>query len=178
MKGLVLSLYPGAGLFDMAFEAEGWCVVRGPELLLGGDNRRFRVIRGRFDGIIGGPPCQPHSDATIGHAPKHECLIGDFARCLEEGAPAWWVMEQVKKAPYPPQLPLSPPLVTGLSAMRGTSGPGSAARGRSFPICDYGPCPYVCPRTRPRCQQCSPPSTSTAPDHATSAELAGRWVGA
>lgn len=28
---LVLSLFPGIGLLDMAFEAEGYCVVRGPD---------------------------------------------------------------------------------------------------------------------------------------------------
>lgn len=41
MSGLVLSLFPGIGLLDMAFEAEGFCVVRGPDLLWGGDIRRF-----------------------------------------------------------------------------------------------------------------------------------------
>lgn len=34
---LVLSLFPGIGLLDMAFEEEGFCVVRGPDLLWGGD---------------------------------------------------------------------------------------------------------------------------------------------
>jgi DNA (cytosine-5)-methyltransferase 1 len=32
MSGLVLSLFPGIGLLDMAFEEEGFCVVRGPDL--------------------------------------------------------------------------------------------------------------------------------------------------
>lgn len=31
MSGLVLSLFPGIGLLDMAFEEEGFCVVRDPE---------------------------------------------------------------------------------------------------------------------------------------------------
>jgi DNA (cytosine-5)-methyltransferase 1 len=39
---LVLSLFPGIGLLDMAFEEEGFCVVRGPDLLWGGDIRSFR----------------------------------------------------------------------------------------------------------------------------------------
>jgi len=30
---LVLSLFPGIGLLDMAFEQEGFCVVRGPDML-------------------------------------------------------------------------------------------------------------------------------------------------
>ena len=38
---LVLSLFPGIGLLDMAFEEAGFTVVRGPDLLRGGDIRRF-----------------------------------------------------------------------------------------------------------------------------------------
>lgn len=38
---LVLSLFPGIGLLDMAFELEGNCVVRGPDVLWGGDIRTF-----------------------------------------------------------------------------------------------------------------------------------------
>lgn len=33
---LVLSLFPGIGLLDLAFELESFCVVRGPDLLWGG----------------------------------------------------------------------------------------------------------------------------------------------
>jgi DNA (cytosine-5)-methyltransferase 1 len=55
---LVLSLFPGIGLLDMAFEQEGFCVVRGPDLLWGGDVKRFHPPAGKFDGVIGGPPCQ------------------------------------------------------------------------------------------------------------------------
>jgi hypothetical protein len=38
-RQLVLSLFPGIGLLDLAFEEEGFCVVRGPDLLWGGDVR-------------------------------------------------------------------------------------------------------------------------------------------
>jgi hypothetical protein len=38
---LVLSLFPGIGLLDTAFEENGFCVVRGPDLLWGGDVRLF-----------------------------------------------------------------------------------------------------------------------------------------
>jgi len=48
---LVLSLFPGIGLLDMAFEEEGFCVVRGPDLLWGGDVRRFHPPAGRVDGV-------------------------------------------------------------------------------------------------------------------------------
>jgi DNA (cytosine-5)-methyltransferase 1 len=55
---LVLSLFPGIGLLDRAFKAEGFTVVLGPDVLWGGDIREFRPPAGRFDGIIGGPPCR------------------------------------------------------------------------------------------------------------------------
>ena len=54
---LVLSLFPGIGLLDRAFELEGFCVVRGPDLLWGGDIKTFHPPAGVFDGVIGGPPC-------------------------------------------------------------------------------------------------------------------------
>jgi DNA (cytosine-5)-methyltransferase 1 len=60
MKSLVLSLFPGIGLLDRAFEMEGFCIVRGPDLLWGGDVKTFHPPKGRIDGIIGGPPCQCH----------------------------------------------------------------------------------------------------------------------
>jgi DNA (cytosine-5)-methyltransferase 1 len=99
---LVLSLFPGIGLLDMAFEEEGFCVVRGPDLLWGGDVRRFHPPAGKFDGVIGGPPCQSFSQAAIGVRPVHGDLIPEFVRVLLEARPAWWVMENVPQAPWPP----------------------------------------------------------------------------
>lgn len=51
---LVLSLFPGIGMLDVAFELEGNVVVRGPDPIWGGDIRRFHPPKGKFDGIIGG----------------------------------------------------------------------------------------------------------------------------
>lgn len=103
MSGLVLSLFPGIGLLDMAFEEEGFCVVRGPDLLWGGDIHRFHPPAGRFDGVIGGPPCQLFSQlATLNpHAGKHGNQIPQFERCIAEAQPDWFVMENVQKAPLP-----------------------------------------------------------------------------
>lgn len=102
---LVLSLFPGIGLLDMAFELEGFCVVRGPDLLWGGDVRSFHPPAGRFDGVIGGPPCQAFSRLVhIVRANGHRVapnLIPEFARIVGEAAPAWWVMENVPDAPLP-----------------------------------------------------------------------------
>jgi DNA (cytosine-5)-methyltransferase 1 len=102
---LVLSLFPGIGLLDMAFEEEGFCVVRGPDLLWGGDVRRFHPPAGRFDGVIGGPPCQHFSPLRklveyngYSVAPN---LIPEYERCVAEAAPEWFVMEEVPEAPTP-----------------------------------------------------------------------------
>ncbi|MFC6048671.1 DNA cytosine methyltransferase, partial [Methylobacterium hispanicum] len=102
---LVLSLFPGIGLLDQAFEEAGFCVVRGPDLLWGGDVCSFHPPRGRFDGIVGGPPCQAfsrmrHIVAANGFetAPN---LIPEFERVVAEAAPSWFLMENVEEAPVP-----------------------------------------------------------------------------
>lgn len=99
---LVLSLFPGIGLLDMAFEEAGFCVVRGPDVLWGGDIRRFHPPAGRFDGVIGGPPCQAFSVAN-NHQPaeKRINLIPEFERCVREAEPQWFLMENVRNAPIP-----------------------------------------------------------------------------
>jgi DNA (cytosine-5)-methyltransferase 1 len=102
---LVLSLFPGIGLLDMAFEEAGFCVVRGPDLLWGGDIKRFHPPAGRFDGVIGGPPCQAfsrfvHIVKANGHTPT-ENLIPEYERCVCEAQPGWCLMENVPGAPEP-----------------------------------------------------------------------------
>lgn len=106
---LVLSLFPGIGLLDMAFELEGFCVVRGPDVLWGGDVRRFNPPAGRFDGVIGGPPCQAfsrlaHMVRHNGHEPTFGNLIPDFERVVSEAQPSWFLMENVPEAPTPQPL--------------------------------------------------------------------------
>lgn len=101
---LVLSLFPGIGLLDMAFEEEGFCVVRGPDLLWGGDVRAFHPPSGKFDGVIGGPPCQMfsrlrHLNPLAGK--KHGNLIPEFERVVREADPWWFLMENVEDAPTP-----------------------------------------------------------------------------
>ena len=106
MSGLVLSLFPGIGLLDQAFEEEGFCVVRGPDLLWGGDIRLFHPPQ-RFDGIIGGPPCQSWSGlgavnrARWGDGCMMPDQIPEFARCINEAQPRWYLMENVPAAPAP-----------------------------------------------------------------------------
>ena len=103
---LVLSIFPGLGLLDMAFEQEGFCIVRGPDVLWGGDIRRFDPPPGRFDGVIGGPPCQTfsrmaHMVRQNGLQPKFGNLIPQFERCVMASRPRWFLMENVPDAPIP-----------------------------------------------------------------------------
>jgi site-specific DNA-cytosine methylase len=91
-------------LLDRAFEAEGFTVVRGPDPIFGGDIRDFHVPADRFDGIIGGPPCQhwtrlmflnPNAGKGMGW------VVNEYARVVEEAQPEWFVMEEVLYAPMP-----------------------------------------------------------------------------
>jgi DNA (cytosine-5)-methyltransferase 1 len=105
MTQLVLSLFPGIGLLDMAFEEAGFCVVRGPDLLWGGDVREFHPPAGKFFGVIGGPPCQAFSRLRhIVEANGYKTapnLIPEFNRIIEEAKPDWFLMENVPEAPLP-----------------------------------------------------------------------------
>lgn len=101
---LILSLFPGLDLLGRAFEEQGCCVVRGPDVIFGSDIKRFHPPADRFEGLIGGPPCQAFSRLknivlANGHSPKFGNLIPEFARCIEEAMPIWWLMEEVPEAP-------------------------------------------------------------------------------
>lgn len=97
---VILSLFPGIGLLDRAFEDAGFCVVRGPDLLWGGDIRRFHAPAGVFEGVIGGPPCQDFSLARRDE-PTGEgvALLAEFGRVVAEAKPMWWLMENVPAVP-------------------------------------------------------------------------------
>ncbi len=105
---LLLSLFPGIDALGYAFEQE-WpdaAVVRGPDPIFGGDIRGFHVPKHRFDGIFGGPPCQPfsrlrHMVEANGYQPRHDNLIPEFERVVHEGVPRWFLMEEVPGAPLP-----------------------------------------------------------------------------
>lgn len=105
MSGLILSLFPGIDLFGEAFERAGYCVVRGPDVLFGGDIHRFHPQPGVFDGIIGGPPCQVHSKATNLNGTDAVDLIPEFVRVVREAEPKWSVMENVADAEASPAIP-------------------------------------------------------------------------
>lgn len=96
-SGLVLSVFPGIDLLGRAFEEEGYCVVRGPDLLWGGDIRDFHPPAGVFEGVIGGPPCKGESKLAHLNGLPGETMSTEFRRVVSEAAPSWWVMEAVKR---------------------------------------------------------------------------------
>lgn len=100
MSRLVLSLFPGADLLGRGFEAAGFCVVRGPDVVFGQRIEDFKCTSGHFAGVIGGPPCQDFSRARrrppTGHGVR---MLTEFARVVTEAAPDWWLMENVPGVP-------------------------------------------------------------------------------
>lgn len=98
--GLVLSLFPGIDLLGRAFRSQGFTVVEGPELLFGGDVREFRGIAGRFDGVIGGPPCQDFSRRRrVPPTGYGVAMLGEFLRVVAECNPVWFLLENVPGVP-------------------------------------------------------------------------------
>lgn len=97
---LILSLFPGIDLLGRGFEAEGFTIVRGPDLLWGGDIRGFHVPPNRFDGIIAGSPCPDFSVARRS-APTGEGveMLGEFIRVVVEAQPDWFLLENVPAVP-------------------------------------------------------------------------------
>jgi DNA (cytosine-5)-methyltransferase 1 len=97
MNQLVLSTFSGADLLGMAFEQEGFCVVSAGDIMFGRDIREFHPVPGRFDGVIGGPPCKGESKLANLNGKAGITMRDEFARVVNEAAPQWWVMEAVKE---------------------------------------------------------------------------------
>lgn len=97
---VVLSLFPGIGLLDRAFEETGFCVVRGPDPLWGGDIHNFFSPAGHFNGVIGGPPCQNFSGLNRNRDFEAGMeLVNEYLRIVLQAQPAWALMENVKGSP-------------------------------------------------------------------------------
>lgn len=98
--GIILSVFPGIDLFGRGFEAEGYCVVRGPDLLWGQHVEEFSPVRHMAEGVIGGSPCQNFSG--INRDPDHDegvRLLNQFIRIVTEADPQWFLMENVIRCP-------------------------------------------------------------------------------
>jgi len=100
MNELIVSLFPGIGMLDRAFEDAGYVTVRGPDILWGGDIRTFHLPPDVFWGVIGGPPCQDFSGLRRCDPTGYgEEMLNEFTRCVTEASPEWWLMENVARVP-------------------------------------------------------------------------------
>ncbi|MCP4695300.1 MAG: DNA cytosine methyltransferase [Gammaproteobacteria bacterium] len=76
--------------------------------MLGQDVRDWPLPpAGKFDGVIGGPPCQEFSNVRHigGGAARHPDMIGFFWRVVEQVKPRWAVMENLTKTVRHPEIP-------------------------------------------------------------------------
>jgi len=97
---LILSLFPGVDLFSKPFEQRGFCVVRGPDILLGQDIRDFHVPEGVFAGVIGGSPCQEFSALNRNEPTGYGLeMLNEYKRIVLEASPKWWLLENVARVP-------------------------------------------------------------------------------
>lgn len=116
----VLSICTGAGLLDRAFLDAGFDVtpaceidpdMRGLYRLLCGGEPLFRDVADvpawllacgrRFDGVIGGPPCQSHTKLRAIRSPKFPDLTRQVAEVLAAAAPSWFLFENVAPVGVP-----------------------------------------------------------------------------
>ncbi|AOO64558.1 DNA cytosine methyltransferase [Sulfurospirillum halorespirans] len=102
---LVLSLCSGIGLLDRAFKEAGFCVVSAGDIILGKhyDIRDFTGIKGKIDGIIGGPPCPDFSPLKRDRPVLEESygfeMLMEYKRIVLECDPSWFLLENVAGVP-------------------------------------------------------------------------------
>lgn len=97
---LIVSLFPGVDILGKGFEDNGgFCVVRGPDKIWGGDIRGFTIPSGKFDGIIGGSPCQDFSKMKRIKSDYSLLMLREYLRCVYEAKPVWFLLENVPGVP-------------------------------------------------------------------------------
>lgn len=96
---LILSIFPGIDLLGMGFEHQGFCVVRGPDLITGGDVRNFHPPKGVFKGLIGGSPCQDYSLLNNNPGTYSDEMLAEYCRVVRDSEPDWFLFENVAQAP-------------------------------------------------------------------------------
>lgn len=97
---LVLSLFCGIDLLGKGFQEAGCCVVQAGDIILGKDIREFRGVRGKFEGVVGGSPCQDFSQARRSAPTGYGLeMLHEFERVVMECQPEWFLLENVPNVP-------------------------------------------------------------------------------
>lgn len=115
----ILSICTGMGLMDRAFMDAGHTIVPGceidPEMRamykeLCGDEPIAESLddlimligdHARFDGVIGGPPCQSHTKLRAMRKPKYPDLTDGVNRLLSKVICNWFMFENVRPIAIP-----------------------------------------------------------------------------
>ena len=93
---LVLSIFPGIDLLGKAFQKNGFCVVKCDDLNLDGGNiRNFKAVPNKFDGVIGGSPCQDFSRLNRNPKGYSMQMLNQYIRVVSEASPSWFLFENV-----------------------------------------------------------------------------------
>ncbi|MBA4849474.1 DNA cytosine methyltransferase [Emticicia sp. BO119] len=96
---LVLSLFPNIGMLDSGFVRNGFTVVTAPDKIVNGEIRDFKGVPGRFDGIIGGSPCQDFSGLNRNPGTLSQEMLDEYKRIVRECQPDWFLLENVTRVP-------------------------------------------------------------------------------
>lgn len=100
MKGkLILSIFPGVDLFGKGFEKQGACIVLAQDKIMGGDIINFHPPKGRFDGLIGGSPCQDYSKLNRNPSNQSDLMLEEYKRVVSAAQPYWFLHENVVGVP-------------------------------------------------------------------------------
>jgi len=98
---LVLSIFSGIDLLGKAFQRNGFCVVKADDINLdGGDIRDFHAPKDKFDGLVGGSPCQDFSKLNRNPTGYSLKMQKEYIRIVEEASPNWFLYENVAGFPH------------------------------------------------------------------------------
>ena len=102
MQQLVLETFAGISMLGIGFKEQGFCVVSSGDTILGNhhDIRNFHAVAGKFDGVIGGSPCQNFSKLNRNpDRAKGIELMNEFKRIVIESGCSWFLLENVPESP-------------------------------------------------------------------------------
>jgi len=98
---LVLSIFSGIDLLGKAFSSNGFCVVKADDINLdGGDIREFKAMPNKFDGLIGGSPCQDFSRLNRNPKGYSMAMLKQYIRVVGEASSSWFLFENVVGFPH------------------------------------------------------------------------------